>query len=129
MKTRHVVLLMIKFFMIGLAIGYFAQNQPNANTFFLWLNTLANQTEVNCLNTIDDDDDGKIDCADQDCRTQLYCATTEKYCHDKIDNDGDGNKDCADKACVKDTDCKQECGNFRVEYPETCDDGVPKSGD
>jgi hypothetical protein len=72
------------------------------------------QTEVNCTDTLDNDGDGPIDCADTDCNAQscgagCLCSggvATETDCADNTDNDGDGQTDCADTAdCPAGTAC------------------------
>src|SRR6185436_14425059 len=74
------------------------------------------RTEANCYDNIDNDGDGKTDCADSDCAGQ-YChfastscvcgagVKTESSCNDANDNDGDGKTDCADLDCCGDTAC------------------------
>ena len=59
-------------------------------------------TAATCGDTIDNDQDGNIDCADTDCAGLGPCGleNTDAKCSDNIDNDGDGATDCAD------TDCK-----------------------
>jgi len=66
-------------------------------------------TEVSCINTIDDDNDGDTDCADPDCLAHFLCKEKEEgsYCSDLFDNDGDGNIDCADEGCAESEECKK----------------------
>ncbi|MBN1656406.1 MAG: hypothetical protein JXA30_21735 [Deltaproteobacteria bacterium] len=67
----------------------------------------------------DNDEDGKIDCADRDCwRSDSGCA---EVCDDEQDNDGDDNIDCQDMDCrIIGTIC----------HPEVCDNGgVDEDGD
>ena len=40
-----------------------------------WISGLAAAQETNCVNGIDDDGDGKIDCADGDCFGEAHCPT------------------------------------------------------
>lgn len=47
-----------------------------------------------CDSGADDDGDGAIDCADPDCLTATPCIA--EICDDEIDNNGDGLTDCAD---------------------------------
>ncbi|MBN1962319.1 MAG: hypothetical protein JW841_15395 [Deltaproteobacteria bacterium] len=75
--------------------------------------------ETICNNSIDDNNDTNIDCADPDCATQacilnktagtcqnLVCVTEEctptkstDICNNNIDDDCDGNTDCEDSDC------------------------------
>jgi hypothetical protein len=50
-------------------------------------------TETSCSDGIDNDCDGKIDCADPDCNCETNCS-------DGIDNDGNGKTDCQDPNCL-----------------------------
>ena len=58
-----------------------------------------------CTNLVDDDQDGLVDCADEDCG-----GVCPEVCTDLIDNDQDGLIDC------QDDDCDGSCA-------EICDDG------
>jgi hypothetical protein len=61
-----------------------------------------------CQDSVDNDGDGAIDCADSDCQAWTFCAApaepeaenTPAACQDSIDNDGDGATDCADSDCA-----------------------------
>lgn len=81
-----------------------------------------------CANTLDDDGDGLIDCADPDCGVFEMCfdsaaangENTLARCGDGIDNDGNGLIDCADKAgCGAFAFCRPPVENT----PELCQDG------
>ncbi len=62
-----------------------------------------------CFDGIDNDRDGRLDCADDDCAetctaVQMYGAPlphapVAEICDDGADNDGDGRVDCADDGC------------------------------
>jgi hypothetical protein len=72
-----------------------------------------------CGDGVDNDGDGKTDCADPDClgaacdspdagTTAMNCGVSgatpvcvarEAVCDDNVDNDGDGKTDCADPDC------------------------------
>ena len=54
-----------------------------------------------CGDGIDNDGDGKIDCADSDCAA--FCVP--EACQDGVDNDNDGKIDCADSNCSTDASC------------------------
>lgn len=74
--------------------------------------------ETDCTNGLDDDGDGKVDCADApDCTVQCQ-ATTETACSDGLDDDADGAIDCADPDCATAAVCT-----------EICDNGVDDDGD
>ena len=64
-----------------------------------------------CDDGIDNDDDGLVDCLDQDCSD-----VCDEDCGDGFDNDADSAIDCDD------TDCDGEC-------PEDCHDGRDNDGD
>ena len=64
-----------------------------------------------CANGLDDDDDGLLDCYDDDC-----IGSCPEQCSNGIDDDADGTVDCADP------DCTGAC-------PEACDDGIDNDGD
>lgn len=65
----------------------------------LCLQTAYGQTVEICNDGIDNDGNGKIDCADPFCN---FAANVEQGCHcfDGIDNDGDGKIDKADPNCA-----------------------------
>jgi hypothetical protein len=59
-----------------------------------------------CKDGVDNDFDGKADCADSDCGEASGCGAGTEYgipltevCDDGTDNDGDGMKDCTDPDC------------------------------
>lgn len=70
--------------------------------------------EDNCEDGIDNDGNGKIDCADKDCIgvevTDGVCARFEKkgMCYDGWDNDGDGLVDGCDDGCSVNADLNCE---------------------
>ena len=58
--------------------------------------------EQDCTDTIDNDGDGTVDCADSDCANNLCCSFGTAFeCDvpDGIDNDGNGQVDCAEAVC------------------------------
>lgn len=92
-----------------------------------------------CGDGLDNDGDGKIDCADDDCNakscgTGCTCsngAKKETACGNNADDDGDGKVDCADSDCPL-----QSCGAGCVCAPNggtkleiSCTDGVDNDGD
>src|SRR5438552_1030376 len=57
--------------------------------------------ESSCVNGVDDDGDGLVDCADPDCDGSGSCPeNTAARCSDGRDNDGDGLVDCNDPNCA-----------------------------
>jgi len=82
------------------------------------------KTEI-CNDGIDNDGDGKIDCADAGCYGQAggpegqLCQSQESRCNDGFDNDGDGISDCADADCATSSECSIEI----------CDNGIDDDGD
>ena len=66
-----------------------------------------------CLDSIDNDEDGLLDCDDPDCAWVAACPwegpeNTDIRCGDGLDNDGNSFTDCADFACSDSTACKAE---------------------
>ncbi|MGL1902258.1 MAG: fibro-slime domain-containing protein [Fibrobacterales bacterium] len=75
---------------------------------------------IECVDKIDNDDDGDTDCKDLDCQRLSVC-TPELHCSDGVDNDNDSYVDCDD------TDCKYTPGCFLVAKEDTyemCTDGA-----
>ncbi len=69
--------------------------------------------ETNCGNGVDDDGDGKTDCADLDCvGNTVDCANEIGFCKDTLDNDSDNLTDCADPDCAPDPSCTVRKGYF-----------------
>src|SRR4051812_20807989 len=63
-----------------------------------------------CDNGVDDDNNGKTDCADPVCFHNTSCVTAVELCGNGADDDGNNLIDCADPACAQDSSCapKQE---------------------
>jgi Zn-dependent metalloprotease len=62
-----------------------------------------------CTDSVDNDGDGAIDCADSDCASDPSCSTDPEVCDDGLDNDGDGAADCDDSDCDTDPACATTC--------------------
>ena len=73
--------------------------------------------ETICDDGIDGDNDGLIDCKDDDCNWKEGCMET--ICDDGIDNNKDGDIDCDDDDCMWDDACRENI----------CDDGIDNEGD
>jgi hypothetical protein len=74
----------------------------------------ATQPEVGpvlCHDGVDNDLDGRVDCAERSCG-----PSCPEICTGGIDEDGDGRTDCADPACDGSPDCPEETA-------ERCSDG------
>ena len=70
-----------------------------------------------CDNEIDDNNNGKIDCDDESCKTHPACMET--VCDDGKDDEGDGLVDCDDPDCKTNPACMET----------VCDDGKDDEGD
>jgi hypothetical protein len=93
--------------------------------------------EDNCLDAVDNDMDGDLDCVDSDCTGQtcgMGCkckngAKGEAKCNDGLDGDGDGMTDCADSDCAGES-CGTGCtcgGGAKTET--NCFDNLDNDGD
>jgi len=86
-----------------------------------------------CQDQVDNDGDGDIDCADQDCQSVCgigqpdYAAPMPEYCDDGVDNDGDGAIDCQDDECADFMGCNGD--DYGIPYESECADGVDNDGD
>ncbi|MBN1495010.1 hypothetical protein JW911_04755 [Candidatus Peregrinibacteria bacterium] len=94
-------------------------------------------TETICNDGVDNDNDGKTDCADFDCVNHtgpngMICEyQTETRCADGHDNDADGLTDCADPNCNNQS-CGNGCacvGGEKTEHASGCSDGIDNDGD
>ncbi len=68
-----------------------------------------------CTNGVDDDCDGKIDCADSDCVTQPVCAC--------VDSDGDGYY-AVNPDCPTGSDCDDSNAAVNPGATEICNNGI-----
>ena len=66
----------------------------------------------NCDDTIDNDCDNLVDCADPDCDGTPACPNLIEFpfCFDGLDNDFDGNIDCTDRTDCDDISETTNCG-------------------
>ena len=73
-----------------------------------------------CNDSVDNDDDGLIDCNDPDCSKNSYCIKPNEICTDGIDNDEDGFIDCEDTDCRNNRECrpKKEICYDRIDNDE-----------
>ncbi|TNF32662.1 MAG: hypothetical protein EP329_09500 [Deltaproteobacteria bacterium] len=81
--------------------------------------------EVLCGDTVDNDTDGKTDCADADCFFDSDCVP--EICTDGIDNDNDGLTDCDDDEIDPATNVARCPAHLCI--AEVCDSGVDDDGD
>jgi alpha-tubulin suppressor-like RCC1 family protein len=72
--------------------------------------------EIYCFDSIDNDNNGDIDCDDSYCQGLGLCETT---CDDDLDNDGDGYFDCFDEDCDGES---KNGGTCEWIIETTCDD-------
>ncbi|MFT5991123.1 MAG: hypothetical protein ACJA1R_000081 [Flavobacteriales bacterium] len=79
-------------------------------------------TFENCVNGVDDDGDGDIDCADDECALTDVCIDGVEICTNVVDDDGDELVDCDDPDCFSDFACIDPLS-------EQCFNGVDDDGD
>ncbi len=94
--------------------------------------------EIDCFDGVDNDDNGKIDCADLSCELRECGAAclcqglkkTERLCSDSSDNDGDLATDCADSDCIA-MECRTGCTCVADggQSETGCTDGVDNDAD
>ena len=72
-------------------------------------------TEELCMDGLDNDEDGLIDCLDPGCGN-LCSEDNSTTCNDGIDNDNDGMIDCDDDSCLT------QSGQFTSKEPDNCPD-------
>lgn len=92
--------------------------------------SVCDQSAEVCDDEQDNDGDGYIDCADEDCLGTGHCRENDPTrCSDGVDNDLDGRIDCADESCLNHPDviaagtCGQETGDA------SCSDGIDNDSD
>jgi hypothetical protein len=64
----------------------------------------GDERETVCTDGLDNDDDGDVDCADDD------CECSDETCSDSVDNDDDGDIDCNDPDCDTTSPCTNHHG-------------------
>jgi Trypsin len=88
----------------------------SAGQFTLSLNCDNNSPMENCTNGTDDDDDGRVDCADSDCTYHTNCnSTNDENCTNGTDDDNDSLVDCDDADCANTSTCLyrvEDCTNY-----------------
>jgi hypothetical protein len=101
-----------------------AYSSSTTSGYTFTITPLAN-TEISCVDGIDNDGDSTTDCADSDCAGVGSCGAenTVAYCADTIDNDGDGTIDCADTDCTGVGSCGAENTDIY------CADSIDNDGD
>jgi hypothetical protein len=91
---------------------------------------LIETSEHSCDSRLDEDCDGRTDCADSDCRQAPNCCPAptiesgDTACTDELDNDCDGLIDCQEASCKGVYECT--CGPITPEdssFPASCADG------
>ncbi len=84
-----------------------------------------------CNNQIDDNNNGKTDCADAGCAAFPAClpenppTSTPEICGNNIDDDNNGKIDCADNACAGFAACQKNNPAQIV----ACNNGIDDDGD
>lgn len=64
--------------------------------------------EALCDDGVDDDGDGALDCADDDCADDPSCVDVVEICDNGVDDDRDGDMDCMDADCSSAPSCPSE---------------------
>jgi hypothetical protein len=88
----------------------------SAGSFVLNVRPVANEVG-RCIDGIDNDGDGFIDCVDAECAADAACCVpVPEICADMVDNDCDRVVDCADPNCRTSPSCctaaVETCDNF-----------------
>ncbi len=65
-----------------------------------------------CGNGVDDDCNGKKDCADAACMALPACNVVVEICGNGVDDNANGLTDCADPACAGKTGCLEVCNGL-----------------
>ncbi len=85
---------------------------------YMFFSSPENTAAGNCSDGIDNNLDGKIDCADPGCSADPSCQeNTSAKCSDGIDNNFNGLIDCADPGCSAVPSCQENT-------PAKCSDGI-----
>jgi hypothetical protein len=99
------------------AIGY-VSNYADCDDGDPAIHPGAESTDAACVDSVDNDCDGYVDCDDYDCACAVACGgsgcdpcqpgseSTDAACVDSVDNDCDGYVDCDDYDCA----CAVACG-------------------
>jgi len=109
-------------------IGAVCTRDTDCTGSFVCKNGFCAGVEVLCNNLFDDDSDGLVDCADEDCTNNLACG--DEICTDNFDNDQNGLIDCKDNRCIG-----QSCGagclceSLGVKKETTCKDTLDNDND
>ena len=72
-------------------------------------------TQEVCGNGVDDDNNGKADCADDVCKNLPSCVVPIEICNNGIDDDSDGLIDCADTSCASSCVVPSEICNNNID--------------
>ncbi|MEM7180288.1 MAG: hypothetical protein AAF518_05215 [Spirochaetota bacterium] len=101
------------------------KKKSNQSTKFAFMGLIATSSQPGaspentsqlCLDGIDNNGDGNIDCEDTSCQYFTFCSTassntyeyTSSQCQDNEDNDGNGLTDCEDSNCSGYTFCTSQ---------------------
>ena len=69
--------------------------------------------KLDCADELDNDNDGLLNCEDEDCLGQFGCSEVD--CADGVDDDFDELVDCEDDDCSLMTECASEtCPSFSI---------------
>ena len=111
----------------------------NSSTQVCASGSCQSRGELNCGDDVDNDADGKTDCADTECANQAcgpacLCINGQRgegLCSDNVDNDADGKTDCADSDCGG-RSCGSGClckNSAKSELDTACGDTLDNDAD
>ncbi|MBD3311224.1 MAG: hypothetical protein GF349_01850 [Candidatus Magasanikbacteria bacterium] len=104
----------------------FAVDSSDNNSNGVWDSAIPHTSSEAglCADNLDNDLDGNIDCADNDCSADVDCQPDIEICNNLEDDDFDGDVDCDDSDCVG----SQFCEEVVVDV-EICDDNLDNDND
>ncbi|MGC4079497.1 MAG: hypothetical protein QM702_21145 [Rubrivivax sp.] len=90
---------------------------------------VSENTRSACVNGYDDDGDGRVDCADDECREAGFCEASLEACTNDADDDGNGLVDCEDRGCIDGGFCEPRDVACTVDPQSGCPRGLICSAD
>ena len=116
MKLQHLLISFIS--VVGILAGC---DDSRYDKYFV---PTPETTEELCSDGLDNNVNGRIDCAEESCQRFDYCKNKVEICDNQIDDDGDGKADCNDSDCASAANC--QTGEVKTEI---CDNQIDDDGD